>query len=112
MLDADWLAESLAYWEAHDFGGRNVKRSRRYRLWERDGGCCGICGAPVAFEDTETDHIVPWADGGRTVPSNLRAVHRACNRARLAERCCPNGRGHCCRQRNKHAHARAARPVP
>jgi 5-methylcytosine-specific restriction endonuclease McrA len=44
---------------------------------------CAICGQRATKSDPfEADHIVPVSDGGSDDVSNLRAVHRSCNRKR------------------------------
>jgi hypothetical protein len=44
---------------------------------------CAICAKRFNPHDiVECDHIVPVADGGNDEVSNLRAVHRCCNRQR------------------------------
>ena len=55
-----------------------------FRRWmhERDGGTCGICGAPVDLAKMDIDHIVQLTDGGSDDPSNLRVTHPSCNRRR------------------------------
>ena len=54
----------------------------RLAIWERDQRTCGICGALVAIEDLEIDHILPRMMGGLDDATNLRASHRLCNRER------------------------------
>lgn len=36
----------------------------RAAIYERDGGICGLCGKPVAFEDLDIDHVVHRWRGG------------------------------------------------
>jgi 5-methylcytosine-specific restriction endonuclease McrA len=44
---------------------------------------CALCGGGYDPDDPyEADHIVPVADGGSDELSNLRGVHRSCNRRR------------------------------
>lgn len=59
----------LAYW--------------RLKLWERDGGRCGVCGESVDLDTMDVDHIIPERDGGPTHWDNLRPTHPPCNRWRL-----------------------------
>jgi hypothetical protein len=71
----------------------------RRAVWERDGGRCswpldggGCCGSTHRLE---LDHVVPWARGGESTPSNLRVTCAAHNRhaarhafgTRCIERC-------------------------
>ena len=44
---------------------------------------CAICGNNIAvFQDAAVDPVEQYWLGGRTVPSNARLVHRACNAKR------------------------------
>lgn len=52
---------------------------QRRAIWERDQGVCGICHAPVPFEKTHIDHIVPRGLRGSDRAANLRATHGPCN---------------------------------
>ncbi|MBF4613746.1 HNH endonuclease [Curtobacterium sp. VKM Ac-1376] len=53
---------------------------------QRDGTVCGICATQVdmalAFPDVmrkSVDHVIPRANGGLDVPSNLQLAHLRCN---------------------------------
>jgi 5-methylcytosine-specific restriction endonuclease McrA len=80
--------------------GRWVPRAVRRRVWERDGGRCAFvdqagirCGS-TAF--IEMDHIIPFADGGRSDdPANLRLLCRPHNQRRAIVRFGPR---RCARQ--------------
>lgn len=55
-------------------------------LAERDGAWCGICGSEIDMTLTapdlmrpSIDHIVPRANGGADVPSNIQLAHLLCN---------------------------------
>lgn len=48
--------------------------------YEVQGGVCPACGRTCPIEGMEADHVVPWAEGGRTVPENLQLLCRDCNR--------------------------------
>lgn len=56
-----------------------VAPERRWAIWGRDGGYCGICGDPVPYREMHLDHIVPVSLGGGDEPSNLRPAHARCN---------------------------------
>lgn len=45
-------------------------------------GCCAFCGN--TFNDTipEIDHWIPFKLGGQNVPSNIRLLHKSCNRTK------------------------------
>lgn len=60
---------------ADDLGSQAWKELR-LQILERDGRRCWNCGGHA----NEVDHIVPRVEGGRAVPSNLRASCATCNR--------------------------------
>jgi excisionase family DNA binding protein len=49
------------------------------RLWERDGGICGICREPVSQGQMHVDHVIPRSRGGTHEWPNLQTAHRLCN---------------------------------
>lgn len=55
-------------------------RALRVEVLKRDGWKCDLCGDPA----TEVDHIVPFTEGGRSTPSNLRAICRPCHASKSA----------------------------
>lgn len=66
-------------------GDALTRRNRAILL--RDQGICQDCYQPVVLDvgpnhpkAPNVDHVVPWSLGGTDEPSNLRLVHRACNR--------------------------------
>lgn len=54
----------------------------------RDNWTCTLCGSPIpapGFDDAvnlSIDHVVHESKGGTDYPSNLRATHQSCNKAR------------------------------
>ena len=68
-------------------------RRNRRQAWERDGGRCTVCGAPVSLDDCETHHVRPLSRGGGDEAANLRTVH------------------HDCHPRGKHGRIRTRRPT-
>lgn len=65
---------------------RNIPKKLRFQILERDGFKCKYCGKgppwQVSSLELEIDHVVSWADGGRTVPENLITSCRDCNRGK------------------------------
>jgi 5-methylcytosine-specific restriction endonuclease McrA len=72
-----------------------MKPAQRQKLFDdifaRDGGRCVYCEVPVrprakglhrAPDLATLDHLVPRAEGGRTVADNLALACHACNNAR------------------------------
>jgi 5-methylcytosine-specific restriction endonuclease McrA len=61
-----------------------VKRT----VWSRDGGRCAFVGTNGRCTETgflEFHHVVPYADGGRTVSENLELRCRSHNRYEAEE---------------------------
>jgi len=58
---------------------RAFDKSTARAAWERQKHACAACGAVLPFERMQADHVVPWSEGGRTVPENCRMVCAACN---------------------------------
>lgn len=54
----------------------------RQRIWERDGGVCGLCGGSVPLDKMHLGHVIPQADGGPDHWDNLRVTHPGCNMRR------------------------------
>ena len=61
-----------------DPGQRRIHPLLRFAVLNRDDFLCRYCGGPA----TEVDHTTPWSRGGETLPFNLAAACRACNRAK------------------------------
>ncbi len=55
---------------------RSISKSKRYRIWKRDGGACVKCGSKKGLQ---VDHIVPVARGGSCEEENLRILCGGCN---------------------------------
>ncbi|HVD40443.1 MAG TPA: HNH endonuclease [Solirubrobacterales bacterium] len=70
----------LLHWDpaASDPAQRRIHPILRGAVLERDGWTCAYCGKETA----EVDHVAPRGRGGRTVPANLVAACRHCNKAK------------------------------
>lgn len=55
-----------------------TERDKR-AAYERQKGVCPICKKHFDFDKMHADHIIPWANGGRTVPENCQMLCRDCN---------------------------------
>lgn len=56
------------------------------QLWESNP-TCSLCGQNIThLDNAEVDHIFCFWKGGKTIPSNARLTHRACNRMRGADK--------------------------
>jgi 5-methylcytosine-specific restriction endonuclease McrA len=58
-------------------GGKCYRQSKEYRrmILERDNYTCQICGRP----GKDVDHIIPFALGGLSIPTNQRVLCHKCN---------------------------------
>lgn len=55
----------------------------RFRVMERDHFRCCVCGRSRREEAVlEVDHVIPWADGGRTILDNLQTLCWLCNKGK------------------------------
>jgi 5-methylcytosine-specific restriction endonuclease McrA len=66
--------------------GAEVDAVSRWRIHERDGWTCHICGDPVDRDAVVPDlaapvldHVVPLARGGSHSEANLKTAHFYCN---------------------------------
>ena len=56
----------------------------RKRLYETSK-TCQLCGNEIhSLEDSTVDHIIPYSEGGKTIPNNGQLTHRACNASKNA----------------------------
>lgn len=63
----------------------HISSAQRYKVFERDGFRCTMCGATAATgAKLEVDHIVPRARGGSNAMSNLQTLCDRCNRGKSA----------------------------
>lgn len=49
------------------------------RQYAKQNGICPACNKHFEFEEMHADHIVPWSQGGKTVPDNLQMLCAHCN---------------------------------
>lgn len=85
IVDAARAAQPPARTKARDKKRRgSIKLTAELAIRQR--GLCGICHEPLPadMKAIHRDHIVPLAGGGSDDPSNLQAVHAACNLAKGA----------------------------
>lgn len=52
---------------------------QRFRILNRDGHRCQLCGRRAPDVELEIDHIIPRSKGGTDFDTNLRALCRECN---------------------------------
>ena len=59
-----------------------TKRITVEQIGERDGWRCHICKRKVSRKNATRDHLIPQADGGAWIESNLALAHLRCNSSR------------------------------
>ena len=65
---------------------RPVRATTRASVWDRSGGACHYCDAPLhRFRNFTIDHVVPIVRGGTNHAENLVACYRSCNAAKNAQ---------------------------
>lgn len=63
---------------------RTAPQSMRDFVLRRDNHRCCFCGAGGEQIRLHIDHVIPWANGGRTHPSNLQTLCSGCNLTKSA----------------------------
>jgi hypothetical protein len=58
---------------------RSFTQSQKNQILYQQGGKCAICHKPLDPRTTQFDHKKAWADKGRTVTQNGRALHANCH---------------------------------
>ena len=56
----------------------SIPRKVKEAVWERDGGCCILCGSPHASPNA---HVVPRSRGGMGVERNIVTLCQECHTA-------------------------------
>jgi hypothetical protein len=59
---------------------RRIPRPVQFRVLKRDNQICRKCTQPIADEDINFDHIIPWSKGGPTEESNIQLLCGKCNK--------------------------------
>lgn len=59
--------------------------TQKQTQYAKQDGICPICGEHYEYEEMEGDHITPWIEGGKTIPSNLQMICKHCNRIKGAK---------------------------
>ncbi|OBI49791.1 hypothetical protein A5707_16385 [Mycobacterium kyorinense] len=64
---------------------RFFTRQQKHNIWDKLAPVdrkCPECFGDLSFENSDVDHIQPWAEGGETVEENGQLLHPACNRTK------------------------------
>jgi hypothetical protein len=79
-----FVAEPLTETADRRKASRSIPREVMLKVVRRDGQICQKCNQPVADDEVEFDHVIPFSKGGTSTTENLRLIHRRCNRAKSA----------------------------
>lgn len=63
---------------------RDIRPTRRRRLWLAAGGCCSYCGLYCSFKRSSLDHVQPKSRGGTRDEENILIACRRCNGTKAA----------------------------
>lgn len=84
-----WRENHPSEYRRHHRRTEAVRRARKrnafvevvdpLKVFERDGGICGICSTLVDPKDFHIDHIQPLAKGGEHSYENSQLAHPICN---------------------------------
>jgi hypothetical protein len=59
---------------------RSFELRHKREAYERQKGICIKCQKHFDINEMEADHITPWSQGGKTIPSNCQMLCKDCNR--------------------------------
>jgi hypothetical protein len=79
-----FTAEPLTETKDRRSHSRTISREVMLKVVRRDGQICQKCFEPVADNEVEFDHLIPFSKGGAGTVENLRLVHLKCNRKKSA----------------------------
>ena len=81
-LETELLDNKVAQRNSMRRTKREISERLRFSILLRDGFRCHACGrSPINSPGVElhVDHIIPWSQGGETVPDNLITKCKECN---------------------------------
>jgi hypothetical protein len=61
---------------------RAFDQKTQVTVYEKQKGICPVCKKKYDIGAMEADHIVPWSNGGKTVPSNCQMLCKLDNRTK------------------------------
>jgi len=64
---------------------RQFTPQQRRTAYERQNGICTLTDRELPIEEMEADHIIPWADGGKTEDDNCQMICKAAHHKKTAD---------------------------
>jgi hypothetical protein len=61
---------------------RAFDEKTKVKIYEKQKGVCPMCKKHFAIGEMEADHIIPWSQGGKTVPDNCQMLCKMDNRTK------------------------------
>ncbi len=63
--------------------GTKIQKSQiKYRILEKTGGVCAVCGRPLEYEKVTIEHYIPKYHGGTDDERNLLPLCKNCNKSK------------------------------
>lgn len=87
---------------------RNFSKAVKLAAWERSGGRCEECTAPLSAGNIEYDHRIPDAFGGEPTLENCVVLCKSCHRSKTSKADQPN----IARAKRRQAKHIGAKPKP
>lgn len=78
------MPRSVSPWIGRDDNHRAPGKVRQ-RVFDREHGCCHLCGQPIQpGQKWDLDHVVAIINGGENAEPNLKPAHRKCHQDKTA----------------------------
>lgn len=61
---------------------RSFDDKTKIKVYESQNGICPVCKQHFKIEEMEADHIIPWAQGGKTIQENCQMLCKKDNRTK------------------------------
>jgi 5-methylcytosine-specific restriction endonuclease McrA len=61
---------------------RQFSDAQKREAYEKQSGVCPQCRLSFPIEEMEADHIIPWHQGGKTLPDNCQMLCKSDNRTK------------------------------
>lgn len=61
---------------------RTFDEKTKQKTYASQQGMCPTCKKHFTFQEMEADHILPWKDGGKTIPENCQMLCKMDNRTK------------------------------